>query len=286
MQARSVLRLALGMVSVIPGLSYAQGGCFVKCVSDICKISSGDSRATAHEVRCTEAGPQLEGGCMLRESEAALLSACRSLAVESGKVTVHVSVPGHAAVVQAAARTSLSTVLAKYPTLKCFSGETGCSSRAAIGGSAGRSFDPATSWEPYGDPCGMGLPCETVLLSSGNWRFRLWDGSQQGKLHLATTRGELHKQTASVESGTVELPAGWLQPAQTYRYQFVRSDGQLVAAGEFRTPSTRQQRAIDASLAEAAKQPAHLRKAALLESLLQDGLEWDALQLTLSEGGQ
>jgi hypothetical protein len=132
----------------------------------------------------------------------------------------------------------------------------------------------------------MGLPCETVRLPSANWRFRLVDMSQQGQLHFSTTRGQLQKHTATVQSGTVEVPGGWIQAGQTYRYQLVSSDGQLVAAGEFRTPSTKAQRTIDAGLAEAAKQPAHLRQAALLDSLLQDGLEWDALQLTLAAAGQ
>jgi hypothetical protein len=112
------------------------------------------------------------------------------------------------------------------------------------------------------------------------------DPAQQGQLHFSTTRGQSRKHTAIIESGTVELPAGWIQAGQTYRYQLVSPDGQLLAAGEFRTVSSQAQRTIDASLAEAAKQSAHLRRAALVESLLEDGLEWDALQITVGDPEQ
>jgi hypothetical protein len=276
----------LALVFVTPSVTSAEGGCYVTCVSESCQLSRVDSRAEPNAASCNKAGPKMDGTCTLREGEAALLSTCRRLAVNAGNVIAYVRSQGHAAKVRAAAKTRLNTALAKYARLECFSGETGCSGRAATGVLAGRAFDPASSWEPYGEPCGMGLPCETIRVPPGKWHFRVLDPAQQGQLHFSTTRGQPRKHTAVIESGAVELPAGWIQAGQTYRYQLVSRDGRLLAAGEFRTVSSQAQRTIDASLAEAAKQSVHLRSAALVESLLEDGLDWDALQLTVSDPEQ
>ena len=255
------------------GVAQARGSCIVTCLSATCKVSS----------------IELEKG----KNDQAQMKLCRDQHVLEGVVVADFRSKRQNARVSANAQggkpIELRALLRDYATVDCLATDSAdCATGAKSFSPAflGRQFEPDGTWQPFGDPCSMGLPCGTVRLPEQNWRFRLLDAAQAGQLRIMSTRGQRHEHIATIEAGKAEVPAGWLEPGQSYRYQLMDAERRILAAGEFLTPSARGQRDIDASLAEASRKPEGLREAAFMESLLADGLDWDALQLTLRDAGQ
>lgn len=244
------------------------GGCLVSCTAP---PAAGDGYCTLTNTPRLPVGQQLS------------MSSCVHQTVEAGEVVVRFRVSKKLERFTAVGRKPFSEMLGKYAALDCMSFDTNCNGGAEAGShrTFGKPFEADDAWKPKGTPCGQGLPCGMVSLAADPVRFRLVGAAQRGELRVKPVRGGGDATIVKVVDGTVAFAPGWLKPGTPYRYEFVGDGGQASAAGEFSTLSGRAQADIAAQLTSARAQPGASPASAFLDVMLANGLDWDALQLTL-----
>lgn len=259
-----LVRAAFALAGFSAALAHAEGGCFVSCLDKVktCKLVGISSAIN---------------------EKPTYFHACRTQRVdgESGSVLAKFPSSGSRNQVVINAGESFAKLLAPYRVIDCGSVDSdSCAKPGMPTERHGKGFDPAAPWQAIGDPCPLGFPCGKIGLPPNGLHVRLADSTLQGRWRVFPARGKASDHTSEVSGGVIDLPAGVLMAGQTYHYQYIGigSDGKVSAAGEFATLSQRSQQDSDAQLAEAMKQPAESRPQAVIDSLLLDGREWEAVQ--------
>lgn len=244
-------------------LAEAVGGCYATCLEASCKIPPQDDKTDE-----------------LKQNVPRLIPGCRS-AVTTGDFALLFRAGGKHRSVVATSGKPFKEVLAAHPALDCMAGDKSrCEAARVVPVKFGKDFDPSAPAEVSGEPCQLGLPCGKVgLRKDGGLHIRLVDTEVHGTLVIFPPRGEGGEQRVEVRSGAVHVPT--LKPGQTYRYSLVLVTGVRRASGEFMVLSQRAQVDSDKLLDDAARQPEGRRAHAAVESLLLDGRDWEAHQLTL-----
>jgi len=132
-----------------------------------------------------------------------------------------------------------------------------------------------------GDPCALGLPCGTVLPRAEPLTLRLVDAGAQGQLLLRAARGQAAETRLTVQGGRASLSGGWLQPGGLYAYQFSDAAGKPVASGEFSLLSQSMLERLRKRSVQREEQQGLSPAQAWYDTLLENQLLWDALQLDL-----
>jgi hypothetical protein len=132
-----------------------------------------------------------------------------------------------------------------------------------------------------GDPCTRGLPCGSVLPRAEPIMLRLLDSQAQGLLTVRAARGQAAQLQAPVQGGRASLDGSWLQPGGLYAYQFNDAAGKPVASGEFSLLSAAMAERLRQRAAQRQEQQGLSAAQAWYDTLLENQLLWDALQLDL-----
>lgn len=135
-----------------------------------------------------------------------------------------------------------------------------------------------------GDPCVLGLPCGTVLPPPAEWRFRLADGSLNGRLQLRYRRGNPPtgmpaEVSGEVKGGEVLVDGSFLQPAASIGYRLTDAGGTLRASGEFEVAGSARVNRLKAAVSAAAQRNGLTESAAWMDALAAQELDWDLQQL-------
>jgi hypothetical protein len=269
---RRLLRIAFALTAFSASASHAQGGCFVTCMDKIkqCEVVNA---AGAKQLIGFNEKPRFFPACARQQVEGGS---------ERGGVLAQFRSDGKANKALINAGESFAKQLASFRVIDCLSSEgESCKQPGIAVLKLGKGFDPAAPWQTNGDPCALGFPCGKIGLAANGLHMRLVDATLQGRWRVFPARGQGGDHISEISSGVIDVPTGVLKAGQTYRYQYIGTDGKVGAAGEFATLSQRTQQDSDAQLAEAMTQPPESRPQAVIESLLLDGREWEALQSSL-----
>lgn len=261
--------LPLLTLTLLLGLSQAASAhdCKMACVKDRCEIVPGEERQP------------LAGKWQLFRQ-------CEKQQVREGTVELRYMHKSRWFIAPPQAKgQALAKVFSDYPPDACAVLSAACvqtamsAKQAAVGG---HGLDNRVS-KPggVGDPCTLGLPCGPVLPRAEPIALRLLDGQAQGLLSLRAARGQAAETQVAVTGGRASLDGAWLQPGGLYVYQFNDASGRPIASGEFSM--------LSSSMAERLRQRAAQRQElqgfsaaqAWYDTLLENLLLWDALQLDL-----
>lgn len=132
-----------------------------------------------------------------------------------------------------------------------------------------------------GNPCARGLPCGSVLPRADTIMLRLLDGNAQGQLQVRAARGQTAEFQAPIQNGRASLSGASLQPGGLYVYQFIDAAGKTVASGEFSMLSAAMTERLRQRAAQRQEQQGLSAAQAWYDTLLENQLLWDALQLDL-----
>lgn len=137
-----------------------------------------------------------------------------------------------------------------------------------------------------GEPCSLGLPCGSVLPAAGaSLTVRLNDPGARGLLKLQVARGQPPASMPAqlevpVQAGRASIDGRWLQPGGLYTYQFSPA-GKPGASGEFSLVSLTMAERLRKRAATRQEQQGLSAGQAWYDTLLENQLLWDALQLDL-----
>jgi hypothetical protein len=179
----------------------------------------------------------------------------------------------------------LDSIFARYPADPCSVLSPACvqsamaAKQAAVGG---HGIDNRVS-KPggEGDPCTRGLPCGSLLPRAEPITLRLVDSQAQGLLTVRTARGQVAELQTTVQGGRASLDGSWLQPGGLYVYQYSDASGKTVASGEFSLLSASMAERLRQRAAQRHEQQGLSAAQAWYDTLLENQLLWDALQLDL-----
>jgi hypothetical protein len=185
----------------------------------------------------------------------------------------------------------LAAVFSSYPADACAVLSPQCvqtamsAKQAAVGG---HGIDNRVS-KPggEGDPCALGLPCGSVLPSAeAMLPLALVDKMLQGRLSLRVSRGQPPAGMAAetqiaVQGGRASLDGRWLQPGGLYSYQLSDAGGRPLASGEFSLLSQSMAERVRKRAVQREEQQGLSAAQAWYDTLLENQLWWDALQLDL-----
>jgi hypothetical protein len=180
---------------------------------------------------------------------------------------------------------SLATIFSSFPADACAVLTPLCvqssmaAKQAAVGG---HGIDNRVS-KPggEGDPCMRGLPCGSVLPRAEPITVRLVDSQAQGLLTVRAARGQAAVLQTTVQGGRASLDGNWLQPGGLYVYQYNDAAGKPVASGEFSLLSASMGERLRQRAAQRQEQQGLSAAQAWYDTLLENQLLWDALQLDL-----
>jgi hypothetical protein len=261
--------LLLGLA--LPASPALAARCKIACKGGPCSVTASNN--------ATPRPHPVEGSWTIADS-------CDQLEVSGGLVELRYLHRGRWFMPQALpAPTALSGVFKANPADTCSVVSPEClqlalsAKQAATGG---HGIDNRVS-KPggEGDPCTRGLPCGSVLPRAEPITLRLADSQAQGLLTLRTARGQAAELQTTVQGGRASLDGNWLQPGGLYVYQYNDATGKPIASGEFSL--------LSASMAERLRQRSVQRQGqqglsaaqAWYDTLLENQLLWDALQLDL-----
>jgi len=137
-----------------------------------------------------------------------------------------------------------------------------------------------------GQPCELGLPCGSVLPNETDQTLRLTRGDLNGQLQLRLARGTpapgyRAEQSLRIDSGQATLAAATLQPGSLYEYRLQDSAGRPLASGEFSVISTPMVQRLRQMAQQRAQQKGMEVAPAWYDTLAENQLVWDALQIEL-----
>jgi len=156
--------------------------------------------------------------------------------------------------------------------------------QAAVGG---HGIDPRQA-RPAGEgqPCELGLPCGSVLPIEVEQPLRLTRTDLSGQLQLRLARGApapgyRAEQSLRIDDGRATLASGMLQPGSLYEYKLLDGAGQALASGEFSVISTPMVQRLRQLAQQRVQQKGIDEALAWYDTLAENQLVWDALQIEL-----
>ncbi len=156
--------------------------------------------------------------------------------------------------------------------------------QAAVGGHGidARQARPAGE----GQPCELGLPCGPVLPNEAEQPLRLTRADLSGQLQLRLARGApapgyRAEQSLSLDKGRATLAPGTLQPGSLYEYKLLDGAGRPLASGEFSVISTPMVQRLRQLAQQRMQQKGMDEALAWYDTLAENLLVWDALQIEL-----
>lgn len=156
--------------------------------------------------------------------------------------------------------------------------------QAAVGGHGidARQARPAGE----GQPCELGLPCGSVLPNEAEQTLRLTRTDLSGQLQLRLARGTptpgyRAEQSLRIDSGRATLAAAALQPGSLYEYKLLDGGGRTLASGEFSVISTPMVQRLRQLAQQRVQQKGMEEAPAWYDTLAENQLIWDALQIEL-----
>jgi hypothetical protein len=223
----------------------------------------------------------------IRESEYVRLQNCDLLEVTAGALQVRYWHKGKPVSPVLGPGERMQPVLAKTPPDACWVSSDAClqermkQKNIAPGGHGidSAKSNPAGS----GQPCERGLPCGMILPASADWKFPVGDAGFQGRMELVQMRGTSSSGSAGitfpVQNGEVQGDGRQLQPSAVYGYKLVRSDGQVVATGEFTVLGSSSFNTLKRLAQDNSAKKGLTAEAAWLDALSANELDWDLNRL-------
>lgn len=273
MTSRILLHGLCGLLALLWGSAWASD-CKLACKNEPCELSCKGKPCdpTAH-------GQPVPGKWSYAKQ-------CDAMEVVKGMVELRYMHKNRWFVPPAQAKgTSLAAVFSSFPADACAVLTPQCvqssmaAKQAAVGG---HGIDNRVS-KPggEGDPCTRGLPCGSVLPRAEPIALHLTDSHAQGLLTVRAARGQASEVQATVQGGRASLDGTRLQPGGLYVYQYNDAAGKVLASGEFSMLSASMAERLRLRAAQRQEQQGLSTAQAWYDTLLENQLLWDALQLDL-----
>lgn len=246
-------------------------GCFAYCNSETCEMEPG------YETENSTTEQQFK-----RQNEIVKLKRCPEQSLKQGQIKLYFAVSSgiEEYLLDYSDKNKDKKLISLVSNLKnaecLFS--TNCDPSEYSGTSAsigGKGIDDNSQFNSNGSACSLGLPCGNVLPSQTAVRVSLDSpASAVTGITLAQFRSRKASIDLPVKKQSVEIPAAYFQPSETYVYK-VMSGEKEIASGYYQVAATKD---VDAYLEELGLEKID-SGAETMVLLFEEGFLWDADRL-------